>query len=127
MLLFEVEGCNTEDQRIERYERERHEIRGMDLHNDATNQGMPRNVNSYQAKRVIPLGVFGGREAMLTFDFRIRVSGTVKEKKITLGSHPVGDNVTVHSGNKFAIDGLRWAQQPLVNHNITTGIIKAGA
>lgn len=47
MLLFEVEGCNTEEQRVVKYGRERHEIRGMDLCNDATNQGMPRNVNSY--------------------------------------------------------------------------------
>lgn len=63
---------------------------------------------------------------MLTFDVRIRASGTVKEKKITVGSHPVGNNVTVHPGNKFAIDGLRWAQQPLVNHNVTIATIKAG-
>lgn len=126
MLLFGVEGCNTEEQRVEKYGRERHEIRGIDLSNDATNQGMPRNVNSYQATRVIPLGAFGGREAMLTFDFRIRASGTVKGKKITVGSHPVSNNVTVHPGNKFAIDGLRWTQQPPINHNITTALIKAG-
>lgn len=46
---------------------------------------------------------------MLTFDFRLLASGTVKEKKITAGSHSVGNNVTGHPGNKFAFDGLRWA------------------
>lgn len=44
MLLFEVEGCNTEEQRVEKYGRERHEIRGIDLSNDATNQGMPKQL-----------------------------------------------------------------------------------
>lgn len=80
----------------------------MDLNNGVTNQGVPKTVNSHQTMRGILLGAFGGRGAMLMFDFRLLASGTVKENKITVGSHPVSNNVTAHPGNKSAFDELRW-------------------
>jgi hypothetical protein len=60
---------------------------------------------------VISLGAFERREAILTFDFRVLAPGLSK-KKITVRSHNNNNvyyNVTVHSGNKFAFDGLSQA------------------